>query len=131
MAKKIFIVFLILSFLNLIGCFSVGEVTKDEFLKKKGQKVYLFTENFEKYSFEAGRYIVKNDTLNGIGNKEYPGFGVAPFKGSLSLDKVNLYQVEDIDGLKTVGLILGIALVGVLIFSAIVMEGIADAFHGD
>ncbi len=124
MGKKIFIAFLILAFFNLIGCYSSREVTKDEFLGTKGHKVYLFAENLEKYSFEAGQYDVKNDTLNGTGKKENPGHSAAAFKGSLSLDKVNHYQVEDYNGSKTLGFVVVVVAVPVLIFYLYILRGI-------
>lgn len=131
MRLKILISFLILSFLNLIGCYSVGEVTKDEFLKTKDRQVYLLTNDLEKYSFQTGNYIIRNDTLIGIGSKQFSGIGAVPFKGSLPLNLINLYQTEYLDGFKTLGLVLGIIGVGLLILSALFLASIDEIFHGD
>lgn len=118
MGRKIFISFISLALLNLIGCYSISEVSKEEFINSKYGDAYLLTYNLEKYHFREGNYFVQNDTLNGIGEKDISGFGEVPFKGLLPLNTVSSFQLDYIDGLKTVGFIAAtIVLVGLLIYT--------------
>ena len=116
MGKKLFISFIVLAFINLAGCYSVSEVSKEEFMATHNRDAYLFTQNLEKYHFKAGNYVIQNDTLKGVGEKEIPRIGEVPFKGFLPLNTVNSFQTEYLDGLKTTGMIVGtIAIAGLLL----------------
>jgi len=124
--KKILISILITAFLNLIGCYSVSEVSKDEFIGAKNSDAYLLTNHLEKLHFKNGNYFVEKDTLQGIGERQFGGVSF-PFKGSVPLDSVNNYQIEYLDGLKTTELVLGIGALVVLIAGVIIA---GDIFSG-
>lgn len=116
MGKKLFISFIVLAFLNLVGCYSVSEVSKEEFIATHNRDAYLLTQNLEKYHFKAGNYVIQNDTLKGTGEKEILWVGEVPFKGIIPLNTVNSFQTEYLDGLKTTGAVVGtIATVGLLL----------------
>ncbi len=130
--KKILISILITAFLNLIGCYSVSEVSKDEFIGAKNSDAYLLTNSLEKLHFKNGNYFVEEDTIQGIGERQFGGMNF-PFKGSVPLDSVNKYQIEYLDGLKTTGLILSIGVcvfvIGGAIFAGEVLSGIFRSAH--
>lgn len=127
MGEKLFISFTVLAFINLIGCYSVSEVGREEFIATHNRDAYLFTQNLERYHFKAGNYVIQNDTLKGTGEKEVLWVGEVPFKGMIPLSTVNSFQTEYLDGLKTTGVIVGtIAIVG-LLFAVIATTTFANA----
>lgn len=126
MGKKFIVSLLVVTLLNLAGCYSISDVSKEEFLKEEDKDIYLIS-SFGKYHFTAGNYIIKNDTLTGVGEKEIPGFGLAPYRGSVSLEWVRTFQIEHLNLLRTGGCILGLAGITLLILSLAISADITEA----
>ncbi len=125
--KKILVNILLLSFINLISCYSVSEVSKEEFLESKNSDAHLLTGNLEKFHFNHGNYYVKSDTIRGIGEREFKGINF-PFKGSIPLDSVNNFQIEYVDGWKTFGLVIGVTVLLLIVAGTVVAESFISVF---
>jgi hypothetical protein len=90
--KKYFISVLIpYMLLYLSGCYSMQEVTKEEFSPAPDYpELHVKTKDNE-YTFEEGNYIFINDTIYGKGKIKYINYPYEPFEGTISI-----YDVEDL-----------------------------------
>ena len=95
--KKCFISVLIpYMLLHFSGCYSMQEVTKDEFLQASDYpELYIRTKDKE-YAFEEKSYNISNDTILGKGEyilKIKPENNFEPFEGKIF--------IKDVDEIKT------------------------------
>ncbi|MBK9097375.1 MAG: hypothetical protein IPM14_04470 [bacterium] len=130
MLKKYFISFLILSFLNLTGCYYSAVMSKEELDKGKYQldykdELYCTTKDYTRYHFSPGNYSISNDSLVGNGAIESHS-PITPFKGSIPISDITSFEQKKVDTGATIGLIAGVVVVGVLVFTLILAAEIED-----
>lgn len=135
MLKKSFICLLILSILNLIGCYSSEVITKKDFDAGQAQidfssELNLTTKNYDHYTFPPGFYQISNDTLYGEG-RIITSMKNSPFTGKIAMDDIISFEQKTPDTGATIGLIAGIVAAGLLVTALLVMESISDAFNPD
>ena len=118
--KTFLVLLLILSlFFYLTGCYSVSEMSKDEFKEKnKKGSATITTKNNETYQFEKGWYHIDSDTLYGTGAKMHGEYKV-PFSDKIAIDDISEFKAETPDGVKTFTLIIGVAAAALLVIYAI------------
>ncbi|MBK7632057.1 MAG: hypothetical protein IPJ23_15375 [Ignavibacteriales bacterium] len=121
---KILITCLLLQF---TGCYSMQELQKDEFFERAGnENVQIKTNSGEKILFLINSYIVRTDSIVGKGAiiSNYEGVPDKEFEGSIAVDQVESFQMEDFSIIHTIG---GVMLLGYL-GTALVL-GILSGFH--
>jgi len=98
--KKLTITITILSFLNLIGCYSYQEITKDEFTEAEEYlDLQVITKDQYIYEFDEGNYIVQEDSINGSGkfvNKKLIKARFKDFNGSIYLEDIETFKLIDL-----------------------------------
>ena len=104
--RKIIIWLTIFSVMNLIGCYSYQEITKDEFTKAE---VYLdlqvVTKNQHIYEFDEGDYTVQKDSIYGSGkliNKKTINAKFREFTGSIYLEDIETFKFDKYNTVLTV-----------------------------
>ena len=124
--KTFLVLLLILSlFFYLTGCYSVSEMSKDEFKEKnKKGSATITTKNNETYQFEKGWYHIDSDTLYGTGAKMHGEYKV-PFSGKIALDDIDAIKVEAPNGFRTLTLILGVAAITCLVIYVVAIASIS------
>jgi len=124
--KKIIISITVASLLNLAGCFSMTEISKEEFISRENKDAaLLLTNKMESYQLEQGLYIIKADTIYGKGSKLLDDGTKQPISGSIPLNDVIVFNVEETDLLGTILLTLGVAVITVF-FGLMIYGGIND-----
>ncbi len=130
MLKKYFVMILILSIINLTGCYYSAMMSKEELDKGQYQlnfkdELFCTTKDFTRYHFSPGNYSISNDSL--VGNGEIESLNpVTPFKGSIPLSDIISFEQKRIDTGATIGLIAGVVVVGALVFTLILTAEITD-----
>jgi len=118
MIKKSFIGFMVLSILNLIGCYSFQSVSPEiinESVSTDGSDaIKLMTKGYVEYRFDRFSYKVKYDTIKGNGyviqlNDE------VPFNGEIALENIIELNVEKLDAVASFGLAFGVAIIGLIL----------------
>jgi len=133
--KKYITCFLVLTFLNYVGCYS-SEVITNEKLNNgtahidTNDEIYFTTNDLTRYHFAAYHYQVVNDTIYGEGTLQKNGNEV-PFDGKIAMNEINSIEQYQIDSGTTTGLTLGIMAVGVLAAGLLILALIADSFNPD
>ena len=96
--KKLISMALIFTLLPyLIGCYSMREVTKEEFIsQQENDKALLITKYNKAYQFSDKKYTIKSDTLLGKGLR-LSGNNETPFSGKIALDDVMTYNLEKLN----------------------------------
>jgi hypothetical protein len=124
--KTFLVLLLILSlFFYLTGCYSVSEMSKDEFKEKnKKGSATITTKNNVTYQFEKGWYHIDSDTLYGTGAKMHGEYKV-PFSGKIALDDIDAIKVEAPNGFRTLTLILGVAAITCLVIYVVAIASIS------
>jgi len=107
MNKKIVSVFLINAILiQIVGCYSYQEITKEEFLKaKENEDLRATTKNQTSYEFDSEDYIVKNDSIYGNGkivNTKIKKRYYYDFEGSIYLEDIKSFQFDSFDIISTI-----------------------------
>jgi hypothetical protein len=114
MIRKPFIGFMITAMLNLVGCYSFQAVSPNsinEHLRIDGSDaIRLMTKDYFEYTFDRFSYRVLNDTITGNGyvfqlNDE------VPFNGKIALSDIIELNIEKLDGVASIGLAFGIAII--------------------
>jgi hypothetical protein len=96
MKKYLISVFIPYLLLYLSGCYSMQEVTKEEFSPAPDYpELYVKTKNKE-YTFDEGNFIFNNDTICGEGKIKYINNHLEPYDGIRSI-----HDVEDIQTTKS------------------------------
>ena len=127
MYKKVFISFLVLALTNfLVGCYSSELVNVAEYrqVEEEGKpdEIFVETKDSQRYHFLNTGYYIENDTLYGKGAIVVDGIEQA-FEGKFALSDIESIQFEDVDGVKTTVLVIGIVailiIIGALIASSL------------
>ena len=111
--KKLIISFLMVSLFNYLACTTLNVATKESIEEemKEGthrSEIYIVTKDYHRYRFGDWGYRIENDTLYGKGYKINPS-GKELFEGKIPLDDISHFEVEEVDGLATLGLVVGTA----------------------
>jgi len=97
--------------LQLAGCYSMEEVTREEFSPVPNYPKLLVKTGEKEITFNQGDYYLKNDTICGKGNCITINNVEEPFDGRLALADVNEIQREEFDEVATIALTTGVLLV--------------------
>jgi hypothetical protein len=121
--KKLISLVLIISLLPyLTGCYSMKEVTKEDFHSDNERgKLSLITNEKKTYEFEEGAYFIISDTLCGSGLKMSLE-DTTSFDGKIALNDVEEIHMSKSDALKST--VFGVFIV---VFIATVMASILAA----
>jgi len=96
---------------SIHNSYTVSEYQKIESSSGKPEKIYLTKTDHAKYYFMKSNYHIENDTLYGSGSLILDSDSERQVDKKIALSDIESVQVEYIDGLATVGLVLGIAAV--------------------
>jgi hypothetical protein len=135
MLKKNFTCLLIISLLNLVGCYSSEVISRKDVNEGQAQldfseELIITTSDYKTYKFLPGYYVIEQDTLYGEGRIINAGKNTA-FNGKIAMNEILSFEQEKIDTGSTIGLILGIAAVGFVAALLITSAAISDAFDPD
>jgi len=131
MRKKYIVSVLIPALLvQLCGCYSMKEISKDEMTGlKEGGDLVVYTKDSTIYSFEESNYYISNDTLYGKGYVKFSedsDFKVA-IENSIALTNIEKVQKAELNPTSTTWLIIG----GMLLTVAVgFLMAVAEAFSG-
>ncbi len=118
--KKYLVYFLVLSLINVLGCYSFehirGTEIREEIELDEGRReLSILTNDYKKYKFDSFMYTVVNDTLLGTGtllwlNKE------TPFQGRIALNEITDIEFKNTNIIGSIGMVLGLLTVfGIII----------------
>ena len=124
MHKK-YIVFVLIPALiiQLYGCYSLREISKDEMVGlKEGGDLIIYTKDSTIYSFKESSYHISNDSLYGKGYVKFndnSGFKVA-IENTIALKNIKAIERDELNPVTTTLLITGcvILVVGGVFFIA-------------
>ena len=127
MIWKLTISFVVVAFLNFIGCYSSETITKKDIDEGKeqidfNQEISITTKDYKSYRFGALQYQIVNDSLYGNGVVTELGKEV-PFKGNIALDDILSFEQSSMDTGSTAGLTIAI-IAGGLIVAGVIMWAI-------
>jgi hypothetical protein len=97
MYKKVFISFILITFINLIaGCYSFQPVTVNEYKQieeedGKQNEIYVLAKDLQEYHFSDSNFYIENDTLFG---KAKVMARELPFEGKFALEDIETIRVE-------------------------------------
>lgn len=103
--KKIIITLTIISFMNLIGCYSYHTISKDELNQaEEYSDLQVITKNKYVYEFDEGNYTISKDSIYGSGNlKLIKGKKVyKEYEGSIHFEDVEKLGMEGFDAMATI-----------------------------
>ena len=106
--------------LQLCGCYSYQEITKDEFINADDKiDLKITTKNRYTYKFDEGDYLVKGDSIYGQGkflNIKLKETDYKDFTGSIFLGDIESLKFDSFDTLTTILLIvaIGVALTSII-----------------
>ncbi|MBT8380671.1 MAG: hypothetical protein KJN64_15795 [Ignavibacteria bacterium] len=110
MKNKILISFLVVTFLNFIGCYSMQSISKGKLLSQENNsKIEVQTTGNKTYVFEPNSYQIEIDSINGTGIMDYND-SYEQFKGKIPLDDITKIKRDTYSSLRTWLLIGGISL---------------------
>jgi len=124
MIWKLTIGFVVVAFLNFIGCYSSETITKKDIDEGKeqidfNQEISITTKDYKSYRFGALQYQIVNDSL--YGNGVVTEFGKeVPFKGNIAFDDIVSFEQSSIDKGSTAGVVIAVV-VGGLIAAGVIM----------
>ena len=132
MIWKITISFVVLAFLNFIGCYSPETITNKDIDEGKeqidfNQEISIVTKDYKSYRFGALQYQIVNDSLYGNGVVTELGKEV-PFKGKIALDNILSFEQRAMDTGSTAGLTVAIIAGGLIVAGVIMWAILANAF---
>ena len=122
MKRYIAAIFVPCFFLQLSGCYTMQEISRDEFEQRPGQEdLQIKTNGGKILSFNKDNYIVRSDSIIGVGNtvSYYEWIPEIEFEGSIALDEVESFSMEGFSVLNTVWVALGGIFIGIIVFGAI------------
>ena len=108
--------------LQLSGCYSMQEISRDEFAQRSGQEdLQIETNEGKILSFNKDNYIVRSDSIIGVGNtvSYYDWIPETEFEGSIAIDKIESFSMESFSLFNTIGAVLGGFFIGIIVFGAI------------
>lgn len=98
--KKSIITVTILSFLNMLGCYSYHTITKEELNQaEEYNNLQVITKNKYVYEFDEGNYTIGEDSIYGSGNlKLIKGKKVYEnYEGSIKFENVEKVRMDKLD----------------------------------
>ena len=128
--KKLTIIFLVISLFNYLACTTLNVASKESVEEEIANgtlrsDIYIITKDNDRYHFGEWGYRITDDTLFGKGLKINLN-GEEPFEGKIPLDDISHFEVEEEDALATIGLVLGIAALGLLVFGIIITTSMSN-----
>ncbi|NWG27030.1 MAG: hypothetical protein HXY48_00700 [Ignavibacteriaceae bacterium] len=133
MKKNIVVSLLILALINnLVGCYSLKEVTKEEFISIEGNPgIGVTTNKQEEYFFENDRYTIPNDSIYGMGSLILENGAKVKLNSEtkISLEDVEKFKIEKIDVTNTI--IVGLIGVGLAVLLALGIQSIIEDITKD
>lgn len=135
MIWKLTISFVVVAFLNFIGCYSSETITKKDIDEGKeqidfNQEIAITTKDYKKYRFGSLQYQIVNDSLYGNGVVTELGKEV-PFKGNIALDDILSFEQSSMDTGSTAGLTVAIIAGGLIVAGVIMWAILVNAFSQD
>ena len=135
MILKLTISFVLLAFLNFIGCYSAETITKKDIDEGEeqldfNQEIAITTKDYKTYRFGALQYQIVNDSLYGNGVVSELGREV-PFKGNIALDDILSFEQSSMDTGSTAGLTVAIISGGLIVAGVIMWAILVNAFSPD
>lgn len=118
--KKIIITLTIISFMNLIGCYSYQTISREELNQAEEYKdLQVITKNKYIYEFDESNYTISEDSIYGSGNlKLIRGKKVyKDYEGSINFEDVEELGMEKFDVVTTI-LVIAIPVVIIAIAAA-------------
>jgi len=117
MYQKIVAAILVITLLNLFGCYSFHSVTVNEYKQFELEEgtpgeVYVKTKNNRWYHFINYNYYIENDTLRGSGKVLINGWQNAP-NSKIALCDIEYIGVEEMN-MYTTSLLVAIGILGAL-----------------
>ena len=112
LTRKHFVLLIIISLINYVGCYSYEQVRgsdiREELEQDNQRELYIVTKDYINYHFDCNMYSVKNDSLLGIGtfyqlNREMP------FNGKIALNDITDIKIKNINTIGSIGMVLGLA----------------------
>ena len=93
MFRKIITVFLLISFLHFVGCYSTETISIKKIKEGTeqidfGKDIKIVTTEYNSYNFPAYNYQINNDTLYGNGTQIVFGNEI-PFNGKIAMSLFN------------------------------------------
>ncbi|MDT3695998.1 MAG: hypothetical protein ROY99_06355 [Ignavibacterium sp.] len=121
MLLRFFISLLIISILNLGGCYYSAVMNKEELDKGNYQldfneELFCTTNDSTRYHFAPGNFSISNDSLFGKGAIESLS-PIIPFKGSIPIKDITSFEQKKFNNGATIGLVAGVIVVGVSVFT--------------
>lgn len=104
--------------LQLTGCYTAQLSTKEEFILYESRPgIQLITTDHKTFAFKEKSYIIINDSIIGRGSLilENKAEVERDVERRISMDDVEIYEVEQLDGTKTILFIAGSAGLGVIL----------------
>lgn len=115
--KKIFVSFLIVSFINLTGCYSHKLLSPSAYRFDEKKEITIITKD-TMYNFRGNQYVLVNDTL--IATTAYKGINtetLQPQDVRVPVEEMQLIEVTKEDGVKTTLVFFGIlALLALVVY---------------
>jgi hypothetical protein len=130
MTKKIIVAVLIPSLLVfLTGCYSMGNISKEDLKTKPTSKLWVLTNSGDSYLFREYDYRIQRDTLFGQITNENKTITLK----TIPLEDIASLQSETINGgttfLAVLGVIAGVGLIVALIYGALITSALENAVH--
>jgi len=127
--KKIFIYFLIFSFINLSGCYSHELFAPTAYKFNEKKEIKVITKDTT-YNFKGYQYILVNDTLIGTkGNVLLNKSEINESYVKIPVEEIQLVEVKEPEAGKTALVILGGAVVLVLLIGFILIANTDWSIH--
>jgi len=117
--KKVFVWFILISFMNLTGCYSRDLVAPSSYKFNERKEIKIITKDTT-YNFKGYQYILANDTLIGTeGNVLLNKAAINESSVKVPVKEMLIVEVSSVDGGETTLLVVG-SLVVVLLIVAVV-----------
>ncbi|MBT8379164.1 MAG: hypothetical protein KJN64_08030 [Ignavibacteria bacterium] len=135
MFRKTVTIFLLISFLHFVGCYSTETISIKEIEEGTEQidfreNITISTKDYNTYYFPAFQYQINNDTLYGTGT--HITFGnELPFKGKIAMSDISSIKQEEVDAGSTTSLMVTLALIGAAVVGIILTVSILGALTPD
>ena len=125
MNNKFISVILVVTLLNLAGCYSSQSVTVPEYKQVeeeegKPDEIYVKTKDNQEYHFYYPSFDIENDTLYGKGVRIVSEKEIL-FEGELALSDIESIEIANMDWLKTSSLCIGLSPIILIIGLAIIL----------
>lgn len=127
--KKIIVWFLLLSFMNLTGCYSHELLAPASYNFDEKMEIKVITKD-TMYNFKGNQYLLVNDTL--IGTTRNAGISFKPQQSQevlIPVEEMQLVEVTRPEGLKTTGLFFGVLALLFITFYIAASSSVGAGIH--